>query len=357
MAEGTLRRERKRVLFVGLSASREHDTARVAEELAELQTLLERNSTAAASFDLIAHPYGVSIDAALALIAEHQPHILHFAGHAEEGGGLVFETGRRETLVAAALADRIRGLGVRVEVVVLNGCGTAAALNALVHHRPGEPVGDGALSFAVGHSDRVLVDDARRFSRDFYATLARTGGQLEAAVAAVRRPLTAADVSYVHLARRLPAPVDEAAYAAALLRMYGKLLGLADALGADGGGAAYRELGLADVFVSPGVQQCYDGREEEEGGVPAALGLSRAQVARLVESGQLKSQGGRAAIGRPDAEDGAFLTLPPPPPPPDVSALLTDAFRPRLVVLGEAGSGASSAQHGAQLRHTLQSLH
>ena len=339
MAEGVLRRERKRVLFIGLSASREQDTAGVAAELAEFEALLHHDATAAASFELISHPFGVSIDAALAFIRTHQPHILHFAGHAEEGGGLLFETGG-ETLFAASLADRICGLGVRVEVVVLNGCGTAAALDALVRHRPGEPVGDGALSFAVGHSERVRVDDARRFSRDFYATLARTGGQLEAAVAAVRRPLTAADVSYVHLARRLPAPVDEAAYAAALLRMYGKLLGLADALGADGEGAAYSELGLADVFVSPGVQQCYDGREEEgQGGVAVTLGLSPAQVASLVESGQLERREGRATARR---MDGSFSTLPPPPPPQDVSALLVDAVRPRLVVLGEAGSGASS---------------
>ena len=336
-AEGMPRHEHKRVLFIGLSASREQDTAGLTEELAELQALILSNTIVAESFEFIAYPFGVSIDAALALIAKNRPHILHIAGHTDWRGRLVFETGD-EHLFASSLADRIRGLDVRVEVVVLNGCGTAAALNALVRHRPGEPVGDGALSFAVGHSKRVLVEDARRFTRDFYATLARTGGQLEAAVAAVRRPLTAADVSYVRLARRVPAPVIEKEYAAALVRMYGRLLGLADALGADGGGAAYRELGLADVFVSPDVLQCYDGREEEEEeGVAAALGLSPAQVARLVESGQLERRDRGAATRRMNAADESLLPL-----PLGVTDLLANTSRPRLVVLGEAGSGTLS---------------
>ena len=308
-AERMPRHEHKRVLFVGLSASRNQDTAGVTEELAELQALILGNTIVAESFEFIAHPFGVGIDAALELIAKNRPHILHIAGHTDRHGRLVFETGG-ETLVAASLADRIRGLGVFVEVVVLNGCGTSAALNDLVLHRPGEPVGDGVLSFAVGHSKRVCVEDARRFTRDFYATLACTGGQLEAAVAAVRRPLTAAAVRYVHLARRVPAPVVEKEYAAALARRYGRLLGLADALGADTGGVAYRELGLADVFVSPGVLQCYDAREEEEEeGVAAALGLSPAQVARLVVSGQLERYRGGAGR-RPDAADGSLLPLP-----------------------------------------------
>lgn len=351
---------KKLVLFIGLSTSapsaapasapsqlvRTYDSAQVAEELAELRRLFVRNADVAAAFELLAFPFDNSVDVALGLIAEHKPALVQFSGHTQgDGGGLFFERGR-ETMLPAALGERIRGFGV--EGVVLNGCGTAVALESIVRP-PGAITEDGAGPwFAVGHTAAVRVLDARRFSTAFYAELGRTG-KIDAAVAAVRSPLTVADQSVVQLVHRarpppfftFPAPiVDEGRYASEIRRTYGNMQQLADALyGSEVDGASFPRPRLTEVFIPPIAQRI---REEAMADVAATSGFSSPQVAMLIESGQLEDR----------SDEGPSVNIAAPNIPHDgplPSLLFDNSHLRHAVFLGDAGSGKSWALRSCAL--------
>lgn len=103
-------------------------------------------------------------DLSLHLLA-YRPHIVHFAGHGEHGGELVFETdsGRRRTVPVALVGElfEIVRATVGVRGVVLNACWSEAQARAILPH----------VRFVIGMARPIPDDAAIRFAAGLYRGL------------------------------------------------------------------------------------------------------------------------------------------------------------------------------------------
>jgi len=99
------------------------------------------------------------------------PHILHFSGHAWRGGLLLEdELGQVHPATTAEILRALEGLPRPLDLVVLNGCESAADAQSVA-----QALVDGGLARAVvGHEKSVLDDEAVAFAARLYAEL--TGG-------------------------------------------------------------------------------------------------------------------------------------------------------------------------------------
>lgn len=106
-------------------------------------------------------------DEVLRLLLKHKPALVHFAGHGEENGALVFENAQGNTvrLGAAALGQVFAAVNQPTPVVrcvVLNACFSAKTAQVLVQH----------VEAAVGTRAGLTDDLAPAFAQGFYLGLA-----------------------------------------------------------------------------------------------------------------------------------------------------------------------------------------
>lgn len=98
------------------------------------------------------------------LLLEHNPIIVHFAGHGTQGGDFIFEGERAEKQIVKAdeLAKLISVVRGRIECVTLNSCWSAERADELVKSVP----------CVVGMSAEIDDESARVFASGFYEALA-----------------------------------------------------------------------------------------------------------------------------------------------------------------------------------------
>ncbi|RIL11551.1 hypothetical protein DCC79_04530 [bacterium] len=93
-------------------------------------------------------------------LLEKQPHVVHFAGHGEHGGELVFEdaAGRTHAIAVSALSNLFGVLRDNVRCVVLNACWSELQARGIGQH----------VEFVIGMAASVPDDAAIRFAAGFY---------------------------------------------------------------------------------------------------------------------------------------------------------------------------------------------
>ena len=106
------------------------------------------------------------------------PHVLHFSGHAwREGLLMEDELGQVDEATTATILKALKGLSQPLDLVVLNGCESAADAHSVV-----QALLDGGIARAVvGHERSVLDYEAVAFAARLYAELT-SGFALEDAV-------------------------------------------------------------------------------------------------------------------------------------------------------------------------------
>lgn len=93
----------------------------------------------------------------LQALNEHRPHIVHFSGHGERDGDLVFQDadGNTKPVTPDAIATTVATAGDSVRLAVFNACFSAEQAEAVVSHVPvaigmGRPIGDTAARVFSG---------------------------------------------------------------------------------------------------------------------------------------------------------------------------------------------------------------
>ena len=119
----------------------------------------------------LAPPTLPALRAALSPRAAEQsvfPQVLHFSGHAwKEGLVLEDELGRVHAAGTAEVIDALKDLPGKLDLVVLNGCESAAAARSVA-----QALLDGGLARAVvGHEKVVRDDEAVAFAARLYSEL------------------------------------------------------------------------------------------------------------------------------------------------------------------------------------------
>lgn len=89
--------------------------------------------------------------------------IIHFVGHASEGGSIIFPDGSKQGYEATkeALADLFKATATGDEIVVLNGCYTSDQAHLISQH----------VQCAIGMKDKILDWQSIFFSTGFYSGL------------------------------------------------------------------------------------------------------------------------------------------------------------------------------------------
>lgn len=135
-----------------------------------------------------------ALRAALSPRAELQqtfPHILHFSGHAWKDGLLLEdELGRCHPVTTDELVNALKGLPRPLDLVVLNGCETAAGEARSVAQAL---IRAGLACAVVGHTARVWDPEAIGFAARLYAELTN-GIRLEEALERAKKAVTTHEV-------------------------------------------------------------------------------------------------------------------------------------------------------------------
>jgi len=170
---------------------------RLTEEIREIENGLER-AKKRDQFELKKREAVRPIDLRRAILDEN-PHIVHFSGHGEGTGGLVFEDelGQARLVNGEALAELFRLFKDSVECVVLNGCYSEIQAKAIAHHIDyvvgmTQAVGDrAAIDFSIAFYDALGAGRSYTFAYEY----ACTAIHLEGSAGAQRKlvPLNATD--------------------------------------------------------------------------------------------------------------------------------------------------------------------
>jgi hypothetical protein len=154
---GARRRKETRVLCLLASPT---DEARLRLEV-EHRDLLHVVARATHPFGLVVHPATRTADI-IPVLLHAEPTIVHFAGHGEMDGALLFEShgGTAAPVSIKALASVFESLG-GLDAVVLNSCYSGRHAEALL-------AGAGAV---LGSRAAIGDDCATAFSRAFYTAL------------------------------------------------------------------------------------------------------------------------------------------------------------------------------------------
>ncbi len=92
-------------------------------------------------------------------IANENPQIVHFCGHALEDGSLKLENDSNESFVSPeTLKSFFEGREDIIKCVLLNACDTAEATVAISHH----------IDYTIGMNDKIIDEVAIEFAKGFY---------------------------------------------------------------------------------------------------------------------------------------------------------------------------------------------
>jgi hypothetical protein len=139
---------------------------RVDAETRAIQMIARSPATVGRRIEVEVYP-AVQIDDLIEAIEFAKPAIIHFAGHGESGGGLILDDGRgaKRTVTFGALGQLftdLRGDGIHVRCLVLNGCYSAEAIPSL-----GEIV-----DVLIGNHQEIADESSLEFARGFYTSIA-----------------------------------------------------------------------------------------------------------------------------------------------------------------------------------------
>lgn len=97
-------------------------------------------------------------------LLDYEPQLVHFSGHGDENGALIFEnaSGNSQAVSPAALAALFAQFANQIECVLLNGCFTAPQAEAICQH----------IRYVIGTSTAISDPAAIAFSLGFYQALA-----------------------------------------------------------------------------------------------------------------------------------------------------------------------------------------
>lgn len=115
--------------------------------------------------DLVKVEYGLAVRRGdlQELLLKHEPHIVHFAGHAGEHALLLeSDDGKKAPVTGSAFAKLMQQCCDWVQVVVLNGCCTSKQTEKIARD----------VGFAIGMNDEITQTPAREFAAAFYGALA-----------------------------------------------------------------------------------------------------------------------------------------------------------------------------------------
>jgi hypothetical protein len=158
---GASTQSERQIILMLSSNPEDTDSIQVDEEYNSIDTAL-RLSAHRDRFELRYKPRMGARDVAGELL-RHNPHIVHFSGHGDEKGRLIFTAsdGYSQQADHTAIATVFEKAGTRIDCVVLSACYSApqAALIAK------------SVKYVVGMTAKISVDAAIRFSAAFYEAL------------------------------------------------------------------------------------------------------------------------------------------------------------------------------------------
>jgi hypothetical protein len=153
--------DRIRVLFLASNPHAPTAPLRLDEEVRRIDLALRRGK-ARDALELVSHFAARTGDLQDALL-RHEPHVVHFAGHALAPGIVLGdEHGRPRTVTDEALRGLFSALKGPVRAVVLNGCETLPTVELLSE----------VVDVAIGMDRPVMDDTAIAFAEAFYGALA-----------------------------------------------------------------------------------------------------------------------------------------------------------------------------------------
>lgn len=150
-----------RVLFVGASP-KDEARLRLDEEVRSIDESL-RQADFGESFTFTQALATRVTDLQNAFL-RYKPHIVHFGGHGDASGGIVFEdaSGQSQVVSVNALEQLFMLFKDEMKVVILNACQSYQQADAIAKH----------IDFVVGMSESISDDAAIAFSTSFYRALA-----------------------------------------------------------------------------------------------------------------------------------------------------------------------------------------
>lgn len=177
-----------RVLFLAANPL-ESDRLQLDEEIRMIQRRLD--DTGGIKFDLRLE-LAVRRDDFPGLLMRYQPHIVHFAGHGTEEGGIVFQddNGNEAILSPQVLAEYFSVLTDNVQCVILNSCYGAAQAHTIAK----------SIDSVIAMEGETPDEMAIRFSRGFYEALA-SGRSISHAFEVARLLIKAAEPEDAHIPR------------------------------------------------------------------------------------------------------------------------------------------------------------
>lgn len=133
----------------------------------------------------------------LQALNEHNPTIVHFSGHGDNQGNLVFQGDHGETKLVSleAISATLATFSESVDLVFFNACFSEYQASIITGH----------IKAAIGMSDAVEDDVARIFAAQFYASLG-FGKSLQAAFDQARSLLLLENVGQENLPVLITAP-------------------------------------------------------------------------------------------------------------------------------------------------------
>lgn len=152
--------EKIKILFIGSNPLDQHQL-RLDEEVREIDRMM-RQADYRDNIELVtwwaARPKDL-----IQAINEHRPTIIHFSGHGDDAGNLVFQddAGGTRLVSADAVSATIATVAETVELVVFNACFSELQATLVTNHIPA----------AIGMNDAVGDRAARVFAAQFYSSI------------------------------------------------------------------------------------------------------------------------------------------------------------------------------------------
>lgn len=114
------------------------------------------------SFECI-QAHAVAVSELQSLLLQHEPHIVHFSGHGNDNGELVFENpeGHMEYASETAITNLLKILRGGIKCVFLNACYSEKQAASIAEH----------IDCVIGMSSEISDDAARQFALSFYRAL------------------------------------------------------------------------------------------------------------------------------------------------------------------------------------------